>query len=48
MKMSGGFSQSGSRMSQQGDVDDKREDSSLATVKELGCQDEGKSSSPLM
>lgn len=32
MKMSGDFSQSGSRMSQQGDVDDRRTDSNFSTL----------------
>ena len=42
MKMSGGFSQSGSRMSQQGDVDDRITDCSLATLKGPKCQEWGK------
>lgn len=33
MKMTGGFSQSGPRMSQQGDVDDRRTDSNLAALR---------------
>lgn len=32
MKMSGDFSQSGSRMSQQGDVDGRRTDSNFSTL----------------
>lgn len=39
MKMSGGFSQSGSRMSQQGNVDDRRTDCDLQTLKELKWQE---------
>lgn len=35
----GGFSQSGSRMSQQGDVDDRRTDCDLQTLKELKWQE---------
>lgn len=47
MKMSGDFSQSGSRMSQQGDVDDGRTDSNFSALERAEVPRMGKVIAPL-
>lgn len=46
MKMSGDFSQSGSRMSQQGDVDDRRTGSNFSTLERAEVPRMGKVNAP--